>query len=92
MAPERVRGSRNSRMIEASLTVHPGKRSPRIGCRRMDQLLERGILTAPKETETPMIPANRRVRIIIQRSHLLKVQRDIKTAFSNQQKDICYPL
>jgi hypothetical protein len=51
----------------------------------MDQLLERGIVTAPRETETPMTPASRRARIIIQKIHLLKVQRDIKTALSYQQ-------
>jgi hypothetical protein len=43
----------------------------------MDQLLERGMVTAPRETETPMIPASRRAKIIIQKIHLLKVQRDI---------------
>jgi hypothetical protein len=50
----------------------------------MDQLLEKEIVTAPRETETPITPARRAARMAIQRNHLLKVQRDIKAAFSNQ--------
>jgi hypothetical protein len=55
----------------------------------MDQLLERGMVTAPRETETPMTPASRRARIIIQKIHLLKVQRDIKTAFNPKTAFSC---
>jgi hypothetical protein len=41
----------------------------------MDQLLERGMVTAPRDTETPITPARRAASMTIQRIHLLKVQR-----------------
>jgi hypothetical protein len=65
-------------MIEDSLAVQfPGVETPRNRWARMDQLLERGMVTAPRETATPITPARRAARMTIHKIHLLKVQRDI---------------
>ena len=65
--------------------VRPKKR-----WRRMGQVLDRGIETAPSEIATTPTPARQAERKIIQKSHLLKVQRDINqlSAFSGQRSAI----
>jgi hypothetical protein len=63
-------------MIEESLDDHPDFR-PKREWRRMDQVLGRGMVTAPRESDIPTTPANRKHRRAIQKIHLFRVQRDI---------------
>ena len=68
--------------MEVSPAVPPAEGArPKKRWRRMDQVFDRGIETAPRETATTPTPARQAERKIIQKSHLLKVQRDI---FNNQ--------
>jgi hypothetical protein len=65
-------------MMEESRRLHPAEGGkPRKRWRRMDQVWDKGIETAPKDMATPPTPARQPERKIIQKSHLLKVQRDI---------------
>jgi hypothetical protein len=48
----------------------------------MDQVLDRGTVTAPRESDTPATPTRRRLRRVIQKTHFLRVQRDIKNALN----------
>ncbi len=63
-------------MIEESLDAHPEVR-PKRRWKRMDQVLDRGMVTAPRERDAPPTPANMRPRKVIQKIHLFRVQRDI---------------
>ncbi len=63
-------------MIEESLDDHSDVR-PKKEWRRMDQVLDRGMVTAPRESDTPTTPANKKHSRAIQKIHLFRVQRDI---------------
>jgi hypothetical protein len=52
----------------------------------MGQVLDSGIETAPSETAKIPTPARQPERKIIQKSHLLKVQRDIKQLSAKRLK------
>lgn len=65
-------------MMEESFTSSAlGEPAPKKWWKRMAQVLESGIETAPRETAITPTPARQAERKIIQKSHLLKVQRAI---------------